>query len=141
MRIIGFVELTPDLSSEVFEGLAVGAYRMSRNGTVALSLNGVSADMINRPLDCVVRAERCASSGVWYLDGHVVTDRLLDLASQATFVVAVSDDLSLGLDRRGIARVGLRDGLRHLGMTTHRPRDRDRLMTRRSSQRGTLTTS
>jgi len=102
MRLSGLVELTSEIPRDIRERLATGAYRASTAGMVGIALNGLSAGEVNRCLDTVVASETAYVHGVWFLDGAVVTERLLTLARDATFVVAESEAFRGALEQAGI---------------------------------------
>ena len=141
MRIIGLVELTQDLPPETLERLTVAAFKASRAGTVGLVLNSVSARSIDRRLDPLILTEGCRGCGVWYIEGDVPSDRLLDLAAHARFVVAVSDEFTGALDARGVAHMGSEDALLFMsGEPRSQPLKPKAPPVRRATQRGSLAT-
>ncbi len=142
MRIIGLVELAQHLPTDTLERLAIAAYEASRTGTVGLILNGVSAASVDRRLDPLILTEGCRRCGVWYIEDEVTSDRLLDLAASARFVVAVSREFSDALGARGVSYMGPENAL--LSMS-HEPKSQPPNpkvpAVRRAMKRGSLATT
>jgi hypothetical protein len=142
MRIIGLVELGRHLAPETLERLAIAAYQASRAGTVGLILNGVSAASVDRRLDPLILTEGCRGCGVWYIEGEVTSDRLLDLAASARFVVAVSREFSDALDARGVSYMGPENALLFMsGEPRSQPPNPKAPTVRRAMRRGSLATT
>ena len=142
MRIIGMVELAQHLPPDTIERLAVAAYEASRTGTVGLILNGVSAREVDQRLDPVILSEGCRGCGVWYIEDEVTSDRLLDLAASARFVVAVSRELSDALDARGVSYMGPQNALLSMsGEPKSQPPNPKAPTVRRAMERGSLATT
>ena len=69
------VEIAPSLTGRVPVELIREAYRASRRGTVALVLNGVSSEQVDRALDRIVRRVRDVA-GVVYCTPATLTPLL-----------------------------------------------------------------
>lgn len=114
MRLAGFVELSTDLDPDTLRDVVVGAYRGSREGTVALALNDLPVRSVDRFLDPVVREQAGRFRGVWYLFAPPEDEMLLRQAARSPFVVATSERLCEALTSRGIPHMGREDGIRFL---------------------------
>ena len=109
MRPWAVVEIASGSDEDQRTELIRAAYRSSTSGLVALALRGVTRQVADRALDSVVDARRDHSRGVVYLDADDRLDDLVAVASQATVVIACTENFRAELLKHGIKAVGVED--------------------------------
>ena len=114
VRPWAIVEITNGSDEGERTELIRAAYRSSRSGVVALALRGITAQHVDRALDPVVDMRNDQVRGVVYLDANQPGEALLRAASQASVVIASTDDFRAELLQRGIEAVRVEDGARVL---------------------------
>jgi hypothetical protein len=99
--LAAIVEVSSTRSGRLPVGLIRDAYRASRRGTVALVLNGVSPDEVDRALDPIVK-EECDVAGVVYCTPATLS-LLFELSGHANVARIGSKELRRWGRRRGRA--------------------------------------
>lgn len=99
--LAAIVEVSSTRSGRLPVGLIRDAYRASRRGTVALVLNGVSPDEVDRALDPIVKQE-CDVAGVVYCT-RATLSLLLEPSGHSKVAWIGSKELRRWSRRRGRA--------------------------------------
>ena len=111
------VDISDDLDPELRDRLISLAYRASRSREVALVLNGVSRETVDRTLDPIVASEGIAVAGVRYVDPEEVLTLLRNNAVRQCVVLGRDPDWISGFNgdtppvRRPEAGIGLLEDL------------------------------
>jgi hypothetical protein len=112
-RIAAVIEVSADTTGEAPGGLIRAAYRASREGTVALLLNGVSAAQVDRALDAVVPL-LSGVSGVVYCTPATL-ERVLQESGWPRIAFVGTRALAAPLAQRGVRVLPAEEALRALG--------------------------
>lgn len=105
-RLAAVVEVNSTQTGRLQIGLIRDAYRASRRGTVALVLNGVSPEEVDRALDPIVGQVRDVA-GVVYCTRATLSP-LLKRSGHSKLAWIGSKELGVELSRQGVAASPLR---------------------------------
>lgn len=114
MRTRGFVEVTQSLEPSLLGRLVVAAYSASRMETVVLAGRGVPLNTLDRHLDRAVAEHGLDVCGVLFLPADSTEEALLTGATNASFVIVASVDLSSALIERNVAHMNVLEGISYL---------------------------